>query len=118
MPSSSPPVGGRKASAGGFFLSQADIDRLDARDFPVLGPDHDALTSDAEARYRALIRHLPDTIVALYDRDLIGVSIDGPRVAEANYPAEAFEGKPLGSVMPAADYEDLLPLYQAALTGE
>jgi diguanylate cyclase (GGDEF)-like protein/PAS domain S-box-containing protein len=98
-------------------LSQADIDRLDARDFPVLGPDHDALASDAEARYRALIRHLPDTIVALYDRDLIGVSIDGPRVAEANYPAEAFEGKPLGSVMPAADYEDLEPLYQAALTG-
>src|SRR3954447_14717516 len=117
MPSSSPPVGGRKASAGGFFLSQADIDRLDARDFPVLGPDHDALTSDAEARYRALIRHLPDTVVALYDRDLIGVSIDGPRVAEANFPAEAFEGKPLSPAVPAPDSERLLPHYHAALQG-
>src|SRR4051812_40787345 len=71
----------------------------------------------AEARYRALIRHLPDTIVALYDRDLLGVSIDGPRVAEANYPAEAFEGKPLRAVMPAADYERLEPVYRAALKG-
>ena len=71
----------------------------------------------AEARYRALIRHLPDTVVALYDRDLIGVSIDGPRVAEANFPAEAFEGKPLKAVMPEADYERLLPHYHAALAG-
>src|SRR3954469_16689508 len=71
----------------------------------------------AEARYRALIRHLPDTIVALYDRDLLGVSIDGPRVAEVNYPAEAFEGKSLKAVMPAADYDRLEPLYRAALAG-
>jgi diguanylate cyclase (GGDEF)-like protein/PAS domain S-box-containing protein len=98
-------------------LSQADIDRPRASDFPVIGPDHDSLASDAEARYRALIRHLPDTIVALYDQDLIGVSIDGPRVAEANYPAEAFEGKPLKAAMPPADYDRLLPLYQAALAG-
>jgi diguanylate cyclase (GGDEF)-like protein/PAS domain S-box-containing protein len=98
-------------------LSQADIDRPSARDFPIIGPDHDSLASDAEARYRALIRHLPDTIVALYDQNLIGVSIDGPRVAEVNYPAEAFEGKPLKAVMPPADYAGLAPLYQAALRG-
>jgi diguanylate cyclase (GGDEF)-like protein/PAS domain S-box-containing protein len=99
-------------------LSQADIDRVDARDFPVIGPEPYSLSSDAEARYRALIRHLPDTIVALYDRDLIGVSIDGPRIAEVNYPSEAFEGKHLKAVMPAADYERLLPRYRAALEGE
>jgi diguanylate cyclase (GGDEF)-like protein/PAS domain S-box-containing protein len=99
-------------------LSQADFNRLDARDFPVIGPDHDPLVSDAEARYRALLRHLPDTVVALFDRDLMGVSIDGPPVAEANFPAEAFEGKPLKAIMPAADYERTLPLYQAALAGE
>ncbi|HEY0631527.1 MAG TPA: EAL domain-containing protein [Thermoleophilaceae bacterium] len=98
-------------------MSQADFQGLDARDFPVIGPEHDALAGTAEARYRALVRHLPDTVVALYDRDLIGVSIDGPRVAEANFPAEAFEGKPLSSVMPAADYERVVPLYRAALEG-
>jgi diguanylate cyclase (GGDEF)-like protein/PAS domain S-box-containing protein len=99
-------------------LSQADTNPIAARDFPIIGPDDDVLTRTAEARYRALLRHLPDTIVALYDRNLMGVSMDGPRVAEANYPAEAFEGKPLKAVMPAQDYDRLLPLYQAALAGE
>jgi diguanylate cyclase (GGDEF)-like protein len=76
-----------------------------------------ALSGSGDARYRALIRHLPDTIVALYDRDLLGVSIDGQRVAEANFPADTFEGKPLSAVMPAADYDRLEPLYRSALTG-
>src|SRR5256714_8992640 len=101
----------------GDFLSQADFNELEARDFPVIGPDRDPLAGTAEARYRALIRHLPDTVVALYDRDLIGVSIDGPRVAEASFPAEAFEGKPLRAVMPAADYDRVEPHYRAALEG-
>jgi hypothetical protein len=56
-------------------------------------------------------------VVALYDRDLLGVSIDGPRVAEANFPAEAFEGMPLNAVMPPADFERLEPHYRAALEG-
>jgi diguanylate cyclase (GGDEF)-like protein len=98
-------------------LSQADTNDLDVHGFPSLGPDAHALTGNADARYRALIRHLPDTVVALYDRDLLGVSIDGPRVAEANFPAEAFEGRPLSAVMPAVDYERLLPHYKAALEG-
>jgi diguanylate cyclase (GGDEF)-like protein/PAS domain S-box-containing protein len=98
-------------------LAQADINRLDTGDFPVIGADRDSLAYDAEARYRALVRHLPDTVVALYDRDLRGVSMDGPRVAAANFPAEAFEGKPLKAVVPPADYDRILPLYRAALEG-
>jgi diguanylate cyclase (GGDEF)-like protein/PAS domain S-box-containing protein len=99
-------------------LSQADIHHSGIDGFPVIGgPEPHALISTAEARYRALIRHLPDTVVALYDRDLLGVSIDGPRVFEAGFPAEAFEGKPLKAVMPEADYERLLPHYLAALEG-
>jgi diguanylate cyclase (GGDEF)-like protein len=100
-------------------LSQADTHgQLGVSGFPSIGGlEPHALSNGAEARYRALIRHLPDTIVALYDRDLVGVSIDGPRVAEANYPAEAFEGKPLRAVMPAADYHRLEPVYLAALEG-
>jgi diguanylate cyclase (GGDEF)-like protein/PAS domain S-box-containing protein len=94
------------------------MNRVDARAFPIIGPDDDTLTRTADARYRALLRHLPDTIVALYDTNLTGISMDGPRVAEAKYPAEAFEGKHLKAVMPSADYERVMPLYQAALAGE
>jgi diguanylate cyclase (GGDEF)-like protein/PAS domain S-box-containing protein len=98
-------------------LSHAGTDNLGADAFPAIGPGHGPLAHTAEARYRALVRHLPDTVVALYDRDLLGVSIDGPRVAEANFPQEAFEGMPLSAVMPAADYERLEPHYRAALDG-
>jgi diguanylate cyclase (GGDEF)-like protein/PAS domain S-box-containing protein len=89
--------------------------------FPIIGPVDAPLTGlagvGAEARYRALVRHLPDTIVALYDRDLICVSIDGPRLVEAGYDPASFEGAPLRQVMPPASYERLEPLYRAALEG-
>ncbi|MEA2421237.1 MAG: hypothetical protein QOF55_336, partial [Thermoleophilaceae bacterium] len=98
-------------------MSEAETHDIGAQGFPVIGPLDHPLTSHTEARYRALLRHLPDTVVALYDRDLLGVSIDGPRVAEARFPAEAFEGKPLRDVMPAVDYERLEPHYRAALDG-
>jgi diguanylate cyclase (GGDEF)-like protein len=56
-------------------------------------------------------------VVALYDRDLMGVSIEGPRLREAAFPAEAFEGRHLSAVVPAGDYERVAPLYAAALNG-
>ena len=81
--------------------------------------DHtNAGLSDTEPRYRALLRHLPDTVVALYDRNLLGVSIEGRRLREAGFPVERFEGMPLRSAMPAEDCERLEPLYRAALQGE
>jgi diguanylate cyclase (GGDEF)-like protein len=98
-------------------LSQADAPDFELHGFPTLGPEPHALSGSSDARYRALIRHLPDTVVALYDRDLRGVSIDGPRIAEVNFPLETFVGQPLSAVMPAADYDRLLPHYQAALAG-
>src|SRR3954453_12601585 len=107
--------------AGGFFLlTRAHTD--DISGFPVIGPADAPLmpvaSVSAEARYRALVRHLPDTVVALYDRDLLGVSIDGPPLIEAHFPAHEFEGKPLAEVMPEVDHEHLLPKYRAALDGE
>src|SRR3954453_11142530 len=92
---------------GTFLLARADT--RDLGDFPVIGPADAPPTGlasiGAEARYRALIGHLPDTIVALYDHDLRGVSIDGPRLTEVSYDVAAFEGEPLAAVMPPADYE-------------
>jgi diguanylate cyclase (GGDEF)-like protein/PAS domain S-box-containing protein len=103
-------------------LSTADIHDIGLDGgLPGLGPSDTRATrleETADARYSALIRHLPDTVVALYDRDLLGVSIEGPRVAEAGFPMEAFEGKPLSAVMPPVDYERLEPQYRAALEGK
>jgi diguanylate cyclase (GGDEF)-like protein/PAS domain S-box-containing protein len=101
-------------------LSTTDIDGTD-RALPSLAPEDDGggnwLAGSSDARYRALIRHLPDTVVALYDRNLRGVSIDGPRLAEVGFSPEAFEGRPLSAVMPPADYARLEPHYRAALDG-
>jgi diguanylate cyclase (GGDEF)-like protein/PAS domain S-box-containing protein len=102
-----------------YPLSTADFDDLDVSALPSLsqaGPA-DPLADSAHARYHALIRHLPDTVVALYDRDLIGVSMDGPRLAEVGFRQEHFVGQPLRAVMPACDYDRLEPHYRAALDG-
>jgi diguanylate cyclase (GGDEF)-like protein/PAS domain S-box-containing protein len=93
----------------------------DTSGFPIIGPvdaspPHFA-TGNTEARYRALVRNLPDTIVALYDRDLLGVSIDGPRLTEVGFDTEGFAGAPLSVAVPPADYDRLAPYYRAALEG-
>ncbi len=103
-------------------MSTQDIDGTGAaQGFPTLGPDHDRaadlVPNGDDPRYRALIRNLPDTVVALYDCDLIGVSIDGPRLHDVAFRTETFEGKHLSAVMPAADYERLAPVYADALNG-
>jgi diguanylate cyclase (GGDEF)-like protein/PAS domain S-box-containing protein len=96
-------------------------DTNDIGRFPAIGPvdalPHGLATGSAEARYRALVRQLPDTIVALYDRDLKGVSVDGPRLTEAKFDTESFIGGPLSVAVPAADYDRLAPHYSAALDG-
>jgi diguanylate cyclase (GGDEF)-like protein len=103
-------------------MSTADLHKSGIDGLPcIAGPEAERaswLVGIAEARDRALIRHLPDTGVALYDRDLRGVSIDGPRLAKVDFPAEAFVGKPLSAVMPPDDYARLEPHYRAALRGK
>jgi diguanylate cyclase (GGDEF)-like protein/PAS domain S-box-containing protein len=71
-----------------------------------------------DARYRALVRNLPDAVVCVHDRDLRGVSIDGPVLARVGYSAERFEGKTLREILSPDDYERLVPHYRAALNGE
>jgi diguanylate cyclase (GGDEF)-like protein len=71
-----------------------------------------------DARYRALVRNLPNTVVCVHDRDLRGVSIDGPVLAKVGYPRGAFEGKTLAEILCAADFERLEPYYRAALAGK
>jgi PAS domain-containing protein len=71
-----------------------------------------------DARYRALVRNLPDTVVAVHDRDLRGVSIDGPTVGRVGFDPAHFEGVPLERLLGAEDYERLGPIFHAALAGE
>jgi diguanylate cyclase (GGDEF)-like protein/PAS domain S-box-containing protein len=71
-----------------------------------------------DARYRALVRNMPDTVVAVHDCDLRGVSIDGPVLARVGYDTSRFVGKSLREIIPPDDYDRLVPAYLAALDGE
>jgi diguanylate cyclase (GGDEF)-like protein/PAS domain S-box-containing protein len=70
-----------------------------------------------DARYRALVRNLPDAVVAVHDRDLRGVSIDGEALARAGFDRSAFVGRPLRDLIDPADYDRLAGHYRAALEG-
>jgi diguanylate cyclase (GGDEF)-like protein len=101
-------------------LSTPDIDGIGLEGFPAFGleDERDArLEGTGDARYRALIRHLPDTVVALYDRDLNGVSIDGPVLHEVSFRLADFVGKPLRAMLAPEDHARLEPIYRAALAG-
>jgi diguanylate cyclase (GGDEF)-like protein/PAS domain S-box-containing protein len=97
-------------------LSRALSDPLGTEDHEGAVRREGALAVDA--RYRALVRNLPDTVVAVHDRDLRGVSIDGPIVAQVGFPVERFEGVALDQLLGADDYKRLAPAYLAALGGE
>jgi diguanylate cyclase (GGDEF)-like protein/PAS domain S-box-containing protein len=71
-----------------------------------------------DARYRALVRNLPDTVVAVHDRNLVGVSIDGPLVERIGYDTSRFAGVPLQELLGPDDHARLDPFYRAALAGE
>src|SRR4051812_17081392 len=71
-----------------------------------------------DARYRALVRNLPDAVVSVHDRELRGVSIDGPILARVGFSPERFEGVTLHDLLGPDDYERLAPHYLAALKGE
>ena len=70
-----------------------------------------------DARYRTLVRNLPDAVVAVHDRNLCGVSIDGPVLAAVGFSADRFEGVTLRDLVGAAAYDILEPHYRAALDG-
>ncbi len=72
----------------------------------------------SEARYKALIGHLPDSTVHLFDHDLRLVLAEGDLMRNHGYDPPALEGQLLADVVPAAAYERLAPEYRAALAGD
>jgi diguanylate cyclase (GGDEF)-like protein/PAS domain S-box-containing protein len=71
-----------------------------------------------DARYRALVRNLPDCVVSVHDRDLRGVSIDGSVLQRVGYDPDQFVGVTLEDLVGPSDYERLGPVYRAALDGQ
>jgi diguanylate cyclase (GGDEF)-like protein/PAS domain S-box-containing protein len=71
-----------------------------------------------DARYRALVRNLPDCVVTVHDRELRGVSIDGPVLQRVGYDASGFVGVTLRELLGLDAYERLAPYYTAALDGQ
>jgi diguanylate cyclase (GGDEF)-like protein/PAS domain S-box-containing protein len=96
-------------------LAQALSDPIDQEHGSAQDPHDGGLA--VGARYRALVRNLPDCVVAVHDRDLRGVSIDGPVLARVGYSAESFAGRTLDEIVPPDDYPRLEPAYRAALGG-
>jgi hypothetical protein len=80
-------------------------------------PEGASLTSrDVETSLRAL-RGLPDTSVAVFDRDLRYLLAVGPAVSDAGYDASAMPGRRMEDVLPADRWRALGPLYRGALAG-
>src|SRR5690242_19246300 len=96
-------------------LARALSDPLDRQEISTRSPRDGALA--VGARYRALVRNLPDTVVAVHDRDLRGVSIDGGAVKWNDDVALNFDGRTLDEILPPDVYERLEPHYRAALDG-
>ncbi len=80
--------------------------------------DAEAALAESEFQLRTLISNLPDTIVALYDRDLRCLALEGPILAQKGIRAEEFLGRRLWETVPAENAAVLQGPMEAALRGE
>ena len=72
----------------------------------------------SELRHRALVEHLPDAVVVLFDRDLRCVMAEGTMLRKQGLTSADLVGRPLRETVPPERYEQLEPAYRAALEGE
>jgi len=72
----------------------------------------------SEARYKALIAHLPDSTIHLFDHELRLLLSEGERMRAHGYDPQMLEGQLLQDAVPPVVYERLGPEYRAALEGE
>jgi PAS domain S-box-containing protein len=72
----------------------------------------------SEARYRALVENLPDTVITLFDEDLRMLVVEGSGLDRlARTPGE-LEGRRLSEVLGPSHMARIEPHYRAALAGE
>jgi len=72
----------------------------------------------SEARYRTLVEHFPDGMVALYDHDLVYVLVGGKGLEAIGMKPSDLQGRRLRDVFPPDVYERDEPALLAALHGE
>jgi len=84
-----------------------------------IGEDQHAVPglTEAEARHRMLLASLPDTIVALYDRELRCVLLEGQMVRQAGIDPSCYIGRPIEQTLPPEQYATLLGPIRDALSG-
>jgi len=70
-----------------------------ARDVSLLRASLDSLRL-AEARYRLLVRNLPNSAIILCDRDMRFVLVDGPELKATGFSKEGMEGRTIYEVLP------------------
>jgi PAS domain S-box-containing protein len=72
----------------------------------------------SQARYKALLAHMPDSGIILFDHDLRLVLVEGDRHRAHGYEPAAMEGRLLSEVLAEPMLGRLEPEYRAALAGE
>lgn len=78
----------------------------------------EAALQQSEARYRALVRHLPNVAVLLFDQELRYLLAHGTALERQGYSEGQIEGRTLWGVLPRETAEQLEPYYRAALMGD
>jgi PAS domain S-box-containing protein len=73
---------------------------------------------ESEERYRAILRHYPDSAVFLFDQELRFLVAEGEALAAAGNDPSRVVGRRLRECVPPAMADALEPMYRAALRGE
>lgn len=74
--------------------------------------------SKLAGRYRALLEHLPQTAIVVFDRELRVELVTGPALDAAGLDPHQLEGLALDQIVPPETARTLFPHYRRALTGE
>jgi len=72
----------------------------------------------SELRHRALVEHLPDAVVVLFDRDLRCIMAEGTMLRKQGVSSADLVGRELHETVPPEQYEQLAPSCRAELEGE
>jgi PAS domain S-box-containing protein len=72
----------------------------------------------SEARYRALVENLPDTVIMVFDADLRLLVVEGGGVERLGRTPGQLEGRMIGDVVGGPGIGEIEPQFRAALAGE
>ncbi|MEG4231848.1 PAS domain S-box protein [Microcoleus sp. Pol11C3] len=97
----------------GFSGSATEIDITDDDRIGLI-----ASRKKSQEMYRILIKHYPNGLVLLFDRDLRYTLVDGQGLAAVGLSKELLEGKTLWEVCPPEDWQLFETKYRAALAGK